>query len=275
MLSKALGYLLGARILVTELPASRLRRNVEWGIPGQCRPCPIPGGRGYKMLKRFLAVMAVGVVLSVLGVAPLRADTVVPLDLTNGFITCPAGGCAEVTIDVTSSTSATLEFTSLLSGYQFDTVGFNITGGTISSIAPPTPKSGGTNQDGFGKFGYVYDTGNNGGSTGSACNGTIADAACDFTLTITGTGLSAADFETVGSADTWFAGHIASATCTGYVGGGGPATTNPDDGGACSSTSAPEPGTSGMLGIGLGGLLLLGFGFSSRRRALRVDGFSV
>lgn len=40
------------------------------------------------MLKRFLAVMAVGVGLSVLGAAPLRADTV-SLDLTNGFVTCP------------------------------------------------------------------------------------------------------------------------------------------------------------------------------------------
>jgi MYXO-CTERM domain-containing protein len=225
------------------------------------------------MLKQFLTVIAVGVGLSVLGAAPLRADSV-SLDLTNGFVACPVGGCAEVTITVApGGTSATLEFTSLLSGYQFDDVGFNFTGGTISGIVPPTPKSGGTNLDGFGTFGYVYLTGNNGGSTGSACNGTIGDAACDFTLTITGTGLSAADFETVGSADTWFAGHIASATCTGYVGGGGPATTNPDDGGACSSTSTPEPGTSGMLVVGLAGLF--GLGFLSRRRLPRADSFSV
>jgi MYXO-CTERM domain-containing protein len=231
--------------------------------------------RSIEMLKSFLAVIALGVGLSVLGVTPVRADDV-SLDLTNGFVTCPVGGCAEVTITAAADgTSATLEFTSLLSGYQFDDVGFNFTGGTITGITPKTPKPGGTELDGFGSFGYAYDTGNHGGSTGHLCDGTMGDADCDFTLTITGTGLSVADFETVGNADTYFAGHLASANCTGFVGGGGSATSNPDDNGACSSTSAPEPGTSGMLTIGLIGLLLLGLGFSSRRRLLRADGFRV
>jgi hypothetical protein len=219
--------------------------------------------------KSLLAVIAVVTAVVIWGAAPLRADTI-PLSLTNGFTTCPAGGCAEVTISATS-TSATLEFTSLLSGYQFDEVGFNETGGTISTILPDTPKSGGTNLSSFGSFDYVYETGDHGGSTGSACNGTIGDASCDFTLMITGTGLSVADFETVGDADTDFAGHIGSATCTGFVGGGGPATSSPGGSSSCSSTtmSAPEPGTLGTLAFGL--ICLAGLGFASRRRLIGAN----
>ena len=215
-------------------------------------------------MKRMLmsGVVMLAVCLALGGAA--KADTIVPLNLTNGFIAaCPAGGCAEVTIHIGPlGTSATLEFTSLLSGYQFDTVGFNSTDATIV-VTDGTLKSNPPNaQDGFGKFGYVVGTGINGGSTGFLCNGTIADAACDFTVTITGSGLTVADFETLSSGgdSVWFAGHIASSSCTGFTGGGGGSTMN-STGGSCGTTSAPEPRSLTMLAFGL---LAIG-GFALRR----------
>jgi len=226
-------------------------------------------------MKRLLmsGVATLALCLALGGAA--KADTVI-LDLTNGFITttgtsaCPVLGCAQVSINVAAGGgSATLEFTSLMSGFQFDTVGFNFNGNGTGTITTPGTTNPG-NEDGFGVFMYNFDTGINGGSTGSACSGSSADPDCNFFVNITGSGLTAADFETLSTSPgkgsggdlVWFAGHIASASCTGYVGGGGGSTTA-STGGSCGTTSAPEPGTLTMLGFGL-----LSIGGFARRRFL-------
>ena len=204
-----------------------------------------------------------------------KADTTatVFLDLTNGFITttgtstCPVPGCAQVIIDVASGGgSASLEFTSLMSGFQFDTVGFNFNGNGTGTITSPATTNPG-NEDGFGVFMYNFDTGINGGSTGVNCSGVASDLDCDFFVHITGSNLSVADFETLSTSPgkgnggdlVEFAGHIASSSCTGYVGGGGGSTTN-STGGSC-TTSVPEPRSLTML---LFGFLAIG-GFAVRR----------
>ena len=215
-------------------------------------------------MKRILMSGAVMLALCLAFGGAAKADTfeTVFLNLTNGFTTCTPN-CAQVFIDVnTGGTSATLTFTSLLSGFQFDTVGFNSNDATISVTGGPLKNNPPNAQDGFGKFGYVVDTGINGGSTGSSCNGTTGDADCNFIVTITGTGLTLSNFHTlsIGGDSVFFAGHIASDTCTGFVGGGGGATDG-TTGGTCGTTSTPEPGSLSMLGIGL---LAIG-GFARRR----------
>ena len=226
-------------------------------------------------MKRILmsGVAMLAVCLALGGAAQGDTTGLVYLNLTNGFITttgtstCPVPGCAQVSIDVaTGGGSATLEFTSLMSGFQFDTVGFNFNGNGTGTITTPAKTDPG-NEDGFGVFMYNFDTGINGGSTGHFCDGMESTTACDFTVTIAGSGLTVADFETLSSSPgngnggdlVQFAGHIASSACTGYVGGGGGSTTN-STGGSC-TTSTPEPGSLTMLVFGL---LAIG-GFAVRR----------
>jgi hypothetical protein len=231
------------------------------------------------VFKRSVAVLAFSFVLITLGAARLKAGDVDALLYTNGFATCPITGCASVDVNITDATHATITVTSLLDGYQFDNFGFNATdssigfasaSGAIDTTDPKYGLAGPNNLNGYGSFMYVFDTGVNGGSTGSAC--VSGGAGCQFTINLTGTGapLTASTFEVLstggaGDGTAEFAGHIAGSTCTGFVGGGdvtGESNTN-GTGGSCGSTSTPEPRTLTLLGSGLLGLLIVGF----RRRA--------
>ena len=137
--------------------------------------------------------------------------------------------CGSVTLDVTSSTSATFTVTSDLTGYVFDTFGFNGPAGlTLFSYSGElgiTPKLDGTGaEDGFGKFDYKFLTDLSGGSSGTDCTvtGGSPGAGCTFSFTVDGTGLMAALFEITssgGNGSGYFAGHLAAAgDKTVYVG---------------------------------------------------------
>jgi hypothetical protein len=223
---------------------------------------------------KFTRLLVFTIAATLLLAATAMAD--VTLNLNNGFLPggCPVGGCAIVNISVNDAgNTATFTVSSLMSGFQFDTFGFNFTGGSLALSGTPTGAvsgpsfSGLGNEDGFGKYLWNFNTGINGGSTGSACNGTVADTDCTFVFTVSGANISnVTQFDSLlngtnNDSATWFAGHLASGTCTGYVGGGGGLETAPSSDGSCTPT-VPEPGSTSLLGLGG---LLSGLGLTVRR----------
>jgi hypothetical protein len=160
-----------------------------------------------------------------------------------------ASPCASVSLDISSTgKTATFTVTSLNNGYVFDTFGFNAETGAAGShgsgsllnlsllsssgeVSSPS-LDGLRNEDGWGKFDYNFNTGKNGGSNASDCSvsGGTASAGCTFSFTLSGTGLTLADFELAsvnkngGSGSDLFAGHEANGSgFTGYVGSETPA----------------------------------------------------
>jgi len=172
----------------------------------------------------------------------------------------PSAPCGEVTL-TTSGNTATFTVSSLLSGYIFDSFGFNTSfaGGAFAltsasgEVSNPSLACCGINQDGWGNFQYVFDTGKHGGSSGGDCvvTGGVPGAGCTFTFTITCAScgnLTVAMFEIAssgGAGSGFFAGHLAAGNGnTGFVGG--------------PQTSIDEPASLSVVGIGLlllGGLL--------------------
>jgi len=223
------------------------------------------------MFKRYFALLVFCFALIALGAVRLQADT---LNFTNGFTTCPTGGCASVNIITNGlGTGATITVSSLLNGYQFDSFGFNLANGstitafTSSGTVNTTDPNYGLNgpgsfsQNGFGKFAFVFGTGINGGSTGGNCvvTGGSPGSGCTFALTLTGTGLTSASVFQVlssgnaGDGNAWFSGHVAGSACTGFVGGGN-ATGNTNGTSGC-GTPVSEPSSLSLLGLGMLALL--------------------
>lgn len=161
--------------------------------------------------------------------------------------------CGEITI-TTSGNTATITVSSLLTGYIFDTFGFNVTSNVVSFGQPwggeiNNPSfSFHTQQDGWGNFGVVFNTGMNGGSNGGDCvvTGGVPGAGCTFHFTVTCTSnCKLSDFITNANGQL-FAGHLAAGRGnTGYVGDAQP-------------FSVDEPASLSVVGSGLlllGGLL--------------------
>lgn len=166
--------------------------------------------------------------------------------------------CAEVMIS-TSGNVATFTVSSLDSGYVFDTFGFNFTGAgslTLSGAATGEVASGyslsgpgSTAQDGYGKFDYIFNTKENGGSHGTDCvvTGGVPGGGCTFTFSLTDSStssLSASEFEALSSGgnSTDYAGHLAAGGGnTGYVGD-------------AVASVVPEPSSLMLLGSGVLGL---------------------
>jgi MYXO-CTERM domain-containing protein len=232
------------------------------------------------MFKRSLAILAVSIAVLSLSAAHLQADDLsFTLSYTNGFTTCPAGGCASVDVNVSANT-ATFTVSSLLNGYQFDEFGFNLPSGDSASLVAGSGTgalgsyslSGAGQLDGFGVFDYIFDTGINGGSTGGNCivTGGTPGSGCTFSFEVTGTGLTSASVFDVlstngnGQGDAYFAGHVAGSACTGFVGGGN--TTGLRNGSSsCTPISTPEPSSLSLSIVGLAALGLFALPWLRRR----------
>ena len=166
-------------------------------------------------------------------------------------VPCSAGGpCGEITL-TTSGSTATFTVSSLLSGYIFDTFGFNSNVGitllSASGEVGAFSLGGSGNEDGWGNFDHNFNTGKNGGSSGTDCvvTGGVPGAGCTFTFTVKCTSnctLSLSNFEitsTGGNGSGFFAGHLAAGGGkTGFV--GNPTTVQVD-----------EPATLSVVGAGL------------------------
>jgi len=175
---------------------------------------------------------------------------------------CSAGApCAEITI-ATSGDFATFTVSSLLTGYIFDTLGFNSSVGVSLVAGSGTGElgsyslGGSGNEDGWGTFGHNFDTGKSGGSSGTDCVVTAGNpgAGCTFSFEVqAGSALSVSNFKIASSGGTgsgFFAGHMAASdNRSGYAGSPSPLTP------------IGEPGTISVLGSGL----LAAFGLLRRR----------
>jgi hypothetical protein len=214
-------------------------------------------------MKRKLVVL-LAIVAVACWVVPAAADMFsFQLNLGNSAISGFTGPYAEVTVDRTSATAATITFDGLSSGSNFyllgdgGSVGFNVNGafslGTITSTAlnatftpGPFSNGGAGNEDGFGSFNQtINDFGGN------------VNSAEEIVVNITATGMnswsSAQSVLTPNASGFLAAAHI-------FVSDGNAADANLATGFAAGGDPVPVPPSALLMGSGLLGLVGIGWG---------------
>ena len=201
--------------------------------------------------------LAVVVCALVVAGSSAKGDTIsYSLGLGNPAISGFTGPYVGVLVDRTSGTTADITFTSLSNGTETFLIGdggsagvnVNATSWTLSAILgvnvgtgfTPGPYSdgGSGNQDGFGSFNQKVDDFDGYSHTSSTLSFTITN--------LSGSWASAADVLTPNESGYVAAAHVFVASCS--------SATSCDAGTDALATgfaTVPEPGTAGMLGLGL------------------------
>jgi PEP-CTERM motif len=182
--------------------------------------------------------------------SPVQAELLV-LNTTNGFGSCPSGGCGTITLTEVNNTTLDVSY-SAATGFFFhqDAVGLNlsVTNGTTFGIAAgstPTATTSSGNEDGFGSFNFVANIGSTQTPSGS------------FEIVLTGGTFSGAfPYLFANSKGETFvsAMGISGTGNTGFVGGVAP---------------VPEPSTWAMLIIGFAGIGFLAYRRKSQHQHFR------
>ena len=204
--------------------------------------------------------------------SPAQADLIFTLNTTNGFATCPVGGCGTIDIDVTSATSATVTYSAATAfAYHQDVVGLNINlgGGSASltsfsgTLANSTPYPQGShpatfgsgNEDGFGFFNFVVNTFDG-----------LATKSGTFTITGTGTSWTEVNFLTPNNKGFEVAAQMGFCLT--------PCTTDHgpfvSTGFAAATPAVPEPSTWAMMILGFAGVGLLAYRRRRQGHAVRL-----
>lgn len=204
-------------------------------------------GRSSRAWGVAMALCALLVVSASQKASAMIGSATYPITASNGFD--GPGPFGSVTIDVTSTTAATISF-SATPPFQFFGLAFNFDGtaaggptGTISTITPPDSWTifSNTSMDGFGSFtDHVRGTG-------------AAQALSTGSIGITGTNLELAQFQVLSSVTP---GQTAAVVAVEVV------NTTTGVTGFAAGGAVPEP--SSLAIAGLGGLGFIGYGLRRR-----------
>jgi PEP-CTERM motif len=184
------------------------------------------------------------------------------LSATNGFATCPAGGCGTITLTEVSSTEMLVSYSAATDfAFHQSIIGLNldVTSGTVFNISNfsaallgggtlTTATVGSKNLDGFGDFSFTANTGSKVTTSGSF--------EIDLTL---GTFVGVSPYLGTNDRGQTFAAQMGFCGTSGCTGTSGFANTGFAGGAAV--TPVPEPSTWAMLILGFAGI-----GFMAYRR---------